>query len=927
MVRICLAGAIALSLADGGTDINAPLRPGRAAREDADGPWWSFRPVARPPVPAAGGSWARTPADAFVLEKLRSSGLEPSGEADRRTLLRRLTFDLHGLPPSIEEVEEFLADPSPDAYERLADRLLASPRLGERWGRHWLDVVHYGETHGYDKDKRRPHAWPYRDYVIRAFNEDVPYGCFVEEQLAGDALYPDDPDGVPALGFIAAGPWDFVGHVELREGTVDKAITRSNDRDDMVATAMSTFASVTAHCARCHEHKFDPISQEDYYRLQAVFAGVERADRPYDPDRETHRARRALTAEAAPLEARLGELEGIARSVTSTEVAELDGKIAGLSRRLESLPGGPPGKKSETMGFHSQILPGPGAARWVQVDLGRSVPVDHVVLFPAHVAYGGHPGPGFGFPPRFRVELSGDPELRGGARTIADHTAADFPNPGDAPVVLKGGGVAARFVRVTATRLWKRTDDYIFALAELAVVSGSENAALRAEVTALDSIEAPPGWARRNLTDGFTSLAEVGGPEGSPSNGLRSAVLAKRIEAQAEIDALRTRREAAVEALLDPAVRAERREAASRLEELQRKLAALPPPRLVYAGASDFTPSGSFTPPRGPRPIHILHRGDVSSPGQEVGPGALSCLPGLEGRFALEDARGEGEGEGARRSALARWLTDPRNPLTWRSIANRLWHHHFGRGIVDTPNDFGRMGSRPTHPELLDWLASRLLERGGSLKELHRLLVTSAAYRQSSAHDEARAKVDAENRLLWRASRARLEAEVVRDALLAASGLLDLAMGGPSVDHFLFQDDHSPRYDYAGFEPDHAANFRRSVYRSIVRSVPDPFMDCMDCADPSILTPRRNVTLTALQALAMLNAPFTVRQAERFAERLRRERPGPDLRGQIELAFLHALARPPSAMELDLLAAYGRDHGLENACRLVLSSNELHFVD
>src|SRR6185503_2201018 len=199
--------------------------------------------------------------------------------------------------------QAFLLDPSDGAYQNLVERLLASPRYGERWGRHWLDVVHYGETHGYDKDKRRPHAWPYRDYVIRAFNSDRPWARFVEEQLAGDVLYPDDPEGIVALGFIAAGPWDFVGHAELREGTVDKDIARSNDRDDMVATAMSSFLSVTAHCARCHNHKFDPIPQEDYYGLQAVFAGVERADRPYDPDPEVFRRRRALLADTKALEA------------------------------------------------------------------------------------------------------------------------------------------------------------------------------------------------------------------------------------------------------------------------------------------------------------------------------------------------------------------------------------------------------------------------------------------------------------------------------------------------------------------------------------------------------------------------------------------------------------------------------------------------
>jgi len=644
--------------------------------------WWSLEPLRPPEVPAVEASGA--PIDAFIRKTLAEKGLFPSPEADRRTLIRRLTFNLHGLPPTPEEVDAFLEDRSSDAYQRLVDRLLSSPRYGERWGRHWLDVVHYGETHGYDKDKRRLHAWPYRDYVIRALNEDKPYARFVEEQLAGDVLYTDDPDGIVALGFIAAGPWDFVGHVELREGTVDKDLTRSNDRDDMVSTAMSSFLSLTVHCARCHDHKFDPIPQEDYYRLQAVFAGVERADRPYDRDPATHRLRRSLTAE---------------RRALLAEEKRPDGKLVG--------------------------------------------------------------------------------------------------------------------------------------------------------------------------------------------------------------------------SLLPPA----EEELAARLREVDRRLAALPPPSLVYAAAYDFAPQGSFAPPQGPRPIHLLLPADVKSRDRLLEPGALSCLSGLESRFRLADPRDEG----ARRAALARWITDRRNPLTWRSITNRIWHYHFGRGLVDTPNDFGRMGSSPTHPELLDWLAVWFVENGGSLKTLHRLIVQSATYRQCSREDPRFARIDGENRYLWRMNRSRLDAESVRDAVLKVSGDLDLTMGGPSLDHFLFKDDHSPVYDYTRFDVDSPQSRRRSIYRSIVRSVPDPFMECLDCADPSILTPQRNTTLTALQALALLNNPFMIRKAETFAERVRKSRE--DLAGQIDLAYRLALGRAPTPGEASMLAAYAARHGLPAACRLLFNANEFVFID
>ena len=265
--------------------------------------WWSFTPAAKPAIPALGDPRlaAPNPIDAFIRAKLAEQKLAPSAEADRRTLLRRVTFDLIGLPPTPEELAAFLNDRSPDAYEKIVDRLLASPRHGERWARHWLDTVHFGESHGYDKDKPRLNAWSYRDYVISAFNSDKPYSRFVEEQLAADVLFPDSPEVIPALGFIAAGPWDFVGHVELPITKTDGLIARYNDRDDMVMNTMSTFQSLTVHCARCHDHKFDPITQHDYYGLQAVFAGVDRADRSYDSDPAVAGRRRELNHSAQTL--------------------------------------------------------------------------------------------------------------------------------------------------------------------------------------------------------------------------------------------------------------------------------------------------------------------------------------------------------------------------------------------------------------------------------------------------------------------------------------------------------------------------------------------------------------------------------------------------------------------------------------------------
>ncbi|HEX7380382.1 MAG TPA: DUF1553 domain-containing protein [Pirellulales bacterium] len=889
-------------------------------KEAAGSRWWSLEPLAHPAVPAVASPWVRTPIDAFILRKLAEQNMRPAAETDRRTLLRRLKFDLHGLPPTPQELDGFLADASTDAYERLADRLLASPHYGERWGRHWLDVAHFGESHGYDKDKPRPNAWPYRDWVISALNADMPYSRFVAEQLAGDVLSPGDPQSIVATGFIVAGPWDFVGHVELREGTVDKDIARSNDRDDMVATTASTFLSLTVHCARCHDHKFDPITQQDYYRLQAVFAGVDRADRPYDADPHVASRRGQLLAERQEAEARQQELTAAVAQITSPELAALDEQIAAARKKLAALPI-EPGQGTPTLGYHSQIMAAPDTTKWVQVDLGRSLPLEEIVLAPAHVVYGGHPGPGFGFPPRFKVELSDDAAFQT-SHLLADETAADFPHPGDTPYRVVVSGKSGRYVRVTATRLWQRTGDWIFALSELFVFSGGKNVAAGGVVTALDSIEAPPGWAKKNLVDGCDSRERLTGASGG---------FTPRQQLNFDLGRLAAERRQRALAAVDAGLRQEIELASQRLIDVRSQLAALPPQTLVFAAAHDFAPQGSFSPAREPRPVHLLARGDVRSPRQLMRPGAVACVPGPSADLEVANLADEGQ----RRMALARWLIDPANVLVRRSIVNRVWQYHFGQGIVDTPNDFGRLGSRPSHSELLDWLAGWFMEHGESLKELHRLIVTSAVYRQSSADKPEYAKMDSGNRWLWRMNRQRLDAESIHDAMLVATGRLDERMGGPSVQQFFFKNDHSPVYDYERYNVDEPGSRRRSVYRFLVRSVPDPFMECLDCADPSILTPKRNTTLTALQSLAMLNNPLAVRQSEHLAERAAPaagdlaagDLAAGDLAGQIDAVYRFALCRAPTAAERERLTAYAEKFGLANACRVILNSNEFVFVD
>lgn len=857
--------------------------------------WWSLQPLTPPSIPRVKTpAWVRTPVDAFILDRLEHEGMKPSPEADRRTLIRRLYFDLLGLPPTPAAIDDFVRDAAPDAYENLVERLLASPRYGERWARHWLDVVHYGDTHGYDKDKVRPNAWPYRDYVIRAFNEDKPYSRFIKEQIAGDVFYPGSRDGIAALGFLAAGPWDFVGQVELREGTLDKKITRNLDRDDMVATVANTFSSLTVQCARCHNHKFDPISQEDYYSLQAVFAAVDRADRPYEVDAETATRRLACNKRLAELAARKREVEARFQKAAGPELAQIDGKIAQLLAEAK-------GPERPEYGYHSGIEARQNVVKWVQLDLGKSTPLASIVYVGCHDTFN-NIGDGFGFPARYKIEIGDDPLFKT-ATLLADYTNTDVSNPGIAPQSAAVGGKAARYIRITATKLAPRSGDFIFALAEVAAFTPEgKNLAAGARVTALDSIEAPPRWRRTNLVDGIYPYA-------------------KEIAHLAEVARLHEQRRAVLSRVRDTSLQREREAIERDRKETTRQLAALPSPGMVYAAATHFASTGGFMPTNGkPRPIHVLKRGSEKNPLREVGPGTVACIAALPSRFPLA-----GQPEGERRAALANWIIDKNNPLTWRSLVNRLWLYHFGQGLVDTPNDFGRMGGKPSHPELLDWLAVEFRDGRQSLKHLHRLIVTSSTYRQVSKDNPEYHRRDGGNRLLWRMNRRRLDAESIRDAVLTISDKLDVKMYGPGFRTFGFLDDHSPHYKYEEYNPDDPAGHRRSVYRFLVRSVPDPFMETLDCPDPSLRVEKRNESLTALQALALLNDKFMLRMAEHFAARI--EKMDGEMSSRVTAAYRLALGREPTTEENRVLLDYARKHGLANLCRLIWNTNEFAFVD
>ena len=848
--------------------------------------WWAFKPLSKPQGQSV---------DAFIHAKLKEKGLTPAPRADARTLIRRLYFDLTGLPPDPSDV----TDLTDQKYEALVDKLLASPRYSERWARHWLDAVHYGETHGYDKDKPRMNAWPYRDYVIRAFNNDKSYSRFIEEQIAGDALYPGTTDGVTALGFIAAGPWDLIGHAEVPETKLDGKIARHLDRDDMVQNAIGTFCSLTVQCAQCHYHKFDPISQEDYYSLQAVFAGIDRTDVDYYPDDASMQKFAALQKQKKQITDEIAALEEPLKKKAGEAYAALSKRIDGAAEK-----GANPNAKPD-FGYHSAISPTQDAVKWVQVDLGKSVQVERIVLKPCYDDFG-KIGGGFGFPVRFKIEVSDDPTFKTGVTLVwRKHDATfmnDFANPGLKPFesgTAGDDGVTGRFVRVTAVKLAPRMNDYIFALAEVEVYDSKTgpNLAVGRPVTSLDSIEAAPRWRKANLTDGIAPESRTEEDKQKLIRERDALMLAQADEGtKKKLHAARQQRDA---------------------------LPQLPAPQKVYAGAVHYG-SGAFKGTHGiPRTINVLKRGDLKQPAQEVSAGTVKALSELL-QVPFNVTR---DHESARRAALAKWITDKNNALTWRSIVNRVWQHHFGRGLVDTANDFGRMGGKPSHPELLDWLAVTFRdEMGGSLKKLHKLIVMSEVYRQKSDSSDLSDKSDAANMWLSHQNRRKLDAESIRDSILAVSGKMDFTMGGPSFQDFIIdKPQHSPHYEYHLHDPEDPKSHRRSIYRFIVRSQQQPFMTVMDCADPSMRVDKRNESLSPLQALALMNNGLTVAMAKHFAARVSKEAQG--LESQTKRAFTLALAREPKADELAPLVDYAKREGLENTCRVILNLNEFSFVD
>lgn len=714
---------------------------------------WSFVRPRRPDIPVVTrASWVRNSIDAFILHDLESLGLRPSVEAGRETLIRRLSFDLTGLPPTPEEVDTFVSDKREDAYEQLVDRLLASPRYGERWARHWLDLARFSESDGFKSDVTRPYAWRYRDWVIRALNADLPYDQFVREQLAGDELAPNNLDSFIATGFNRNWPFEDNNKVP--------GLSRQLMLEDITDTTASVFLGLTVACARCHDHKYDPISHADYYRFQAIFAAsAPKDDYALLPPFEKSVYAAVDAEHHARLELVRQEQEMIERPYAS---ALLKDKLASLPREVR--------KAYET---------DPEARTAQQEDLLKAYANEMKVA-----------------PEKIAKAMSGDDR-----------------------------------------RLWS--------------AHGSSMARLR--------------------------------------------------------------------------------------EEAPRS------PRM----ASGMTDTGRSAPP-----VYRLHKGNFASPAEEIAPGFLSVL----GDTSLPRANGASSPTTGRRAALAEWLTRPDHPLTARVMVNRLWQNHFGKGIVATPSDFGKQGAEPSHPELFDWLATEFIAQGWSLKAMHRLMVTSSTYRQSSVAASETLADDPDNALYSRMPRRRLEGEAVRDSLAAVSGQLDLRVGGPSV-----FPDLPPGVETRGGwnrSPSAADRNRRSIYVFARRNLKYPLFDAFDAPDSNVTCPERNVSVNAPQALMLLNSSLILEHAQYLAGRvLAATDERGDLGALVQRAYRLALSRNPDPKELArgvsfledepaLLSARASDEksltlpipmpdggdptqaaALVDYCHVLLNLNEFVFVD
>ena len=784
------------------------------AKAEADLSHWAFQPVMRPQL----GSL-----DEFVRDKLTEKGLTQSPAAGRRVLIRRLYLVMLGIPPTPQQVEAFVTNEGDDAWPALIEQVLASPHYGERWATYWLDLVRFGETNGFETNRERPHAWRYRDWVIQSLNEDKPYDRFVREQLAGDAL--NAPVGT---GFLVAGPYDLVKGRDPKLGQMQ----RMNELDDMINTTGTAFLGLTTGCARCHNHKFDPVSQRDYYSMQAVFAGVNHGDRALPPSAETKR-----------------------------QLADLDGEIASLTDRL----------KKFIVAKESQPRPAVNAKRNEELFTPREV---RYVRFTIETTSGGE-----GCIDELEI-YSQDQNVALASVGANATSSGDFVHPKHKLAHINDGrhGNDRSWIVNSKSGGWVQIE-----LAEPAMIDrivwGRDRSGQYADRLPIDyrieSAIEPDQW--KLLASSADREPFAGGKPSEPVYQFEEFPDAEAVQGEAWLKRLKAARE-------------ERK-------KLQN---------------STFVYAGKFSQPG---PTHRLYRGEPDAKREVVAPDVIEAFTSLN----LPADTPERE----RRVALANWIASKNNPLTARVIVNRLWQFHFGVGIVDTPSDFGRNGTPPTHPELLNWLASELIDRNWSLKHIHRLILNSATWQQSNRPNKDALRVDATSRLLWRFPQRRLEAEAIRDSILAVSGVLDLeSAGGPGFSPFEVQMENVRHYHAkTSYGP---GDWRRMVYMTKVRQEREHVFGAFDCPDASMVVPKRSRSTTPLQALNLLNSQFVMQQAELFARRLEQEsetRPQ-----QVTRAWELCFQRPPTAEELADSAGFIQQEGMLQFARAMLNANEFVFI-
>lgn len=860
--------------------------------------WWALQPLrVKQSSPAAGH-----PVDTFVREKMDPQGVKQSPPVNKRTLIRRLSFDLIGLPPTPAEVESFMNDNSPEAYKTLVNRLLASPHYGERWARHWLDLARFGESQGFERDKIRNNAWPYRDWVINAFNDDMPYDQFARLQLAGDVLHPGDADALTATGFLVAGAYDEVG--QSQQSLAMRAVVRQDELEDYIGTVGQTFLGLTINCARCHDHKFDPITQVEYYRLASALSGIRHGERPLKTkemqqqiqlaQQELKQIRSSISGLLDPVrEQILAERKSavklknlpqpISRWTFENDLRDEIGTLHGTAHGGAKLDNGKLIVNGTDAYVSTATLPVSLTAKtleaWVQLDNltqrgGGVISLQDSAgnLFDAIVFGEKTPGHWMAGSNSFArtKSFNGRPDEEADKQLL--HVAIVYDNEGNIQGYRNG---------VPYGKPYQSDGPVMFSAGQAQLVFG-----LRHGISAGGNRTLAGKIEQAQLYDRALSTEEIAQTAGLFNILTRPQLLAKLSETQKQ-------------------QLTEWETAAIHLTEEIKSLSS----RRVYA-----------VTPRQPEVSHLLLRGNTGTPAEVVTPGGIASLQTVSAEFELSADASEAE----RRKELAEWITSDRNPLFARVIVNRLWHYHFGRGLVASPNDFGFNGARPTHPQLLDFLAQYLIDQNWSLKAVHKLIVTSDTYRQSSKPRPDMMKIDAGNQWLWRYSPQRLEAEVVRDAMLRVTGTLNPQMGGPSYRNFETFNHNSQFYvmkDKTGPE-----YHRRTIYRMWVRSGRNQLLDALDCPDPSTTTPNRAVTTTPTQSLSLLNNSFVLRMADELATRIVNEQ-HTTTASKVTAAYQWALQREPNPKELTLAVPFVEEHGLPALGRILFNTNEFLFAE